>query len=223
MKTYQRIIFATFLATSTLIAAQEPPLLFEQVDQFTLIWSARGTGGEHEGAYYKPIAPPGYHILGHYGQGNYGTPDGFSVVVKEKYANGNPALKRPEKYEEIWADFGSGAQRDGAFWQPIPPEGYKCLGIVVTPNYKKPSTNEIRCVRDDLTTQGKIGQLIWNDSKTAVWFRDFGSWRIEPANPQKGKSVGTFYGHASQQPPSSIELRSTELRVLNSSQIRLEQ
>ncbi len=220
MKTYQRIIFATFLATTTLIAAQEPPLLFKEVHQFTLIWSARGSGGEHEGAYYKPIAPPGYHILGHYGQGNYGTPDGFSVVVKENenYSGDKPALTRPSRYEKIWADFGSGAILDGAFWQPVPPQGYKCLGIVVTPNYRTPSTNEIRCVREELTTQGRIGQFIWDDSSTGVWFGDFGSWRIEPANPQ-GKSVGTFYGHASQEKPPS----STELSVLNSSKIRLEQ
>jgi len=214
MKTYQGIIFTTFFATASLIAAAEPPLVFKEVDKFTLIWNNRGSGGKDEGAFYKPIAPPGYHILGYYGQGNYGVPDGFSVVVKENDSGGKPALKRPESYKKIWSDFGSGAELDGAFWQAIAPRGYKCLGVVVTPNYKKPSTDEIRCVREDITAPGKIGQLIWDDSKTAVWFGDFSSWRIEPANPQ-GKSVGSFYAHPSQQKPST----SIKLMVLNSSQV----
>ena len=82
----------------------------------------------------------------------------------------------------------------GYFWLPSPPEGYKSLGYLVTKGPNKPSLEEVRCVRCDLTEICEAYDLIVDMEpmfpkfpcqirKTRPSFR--GMWG-------KGLSVGTF-------------------------------
>jgi hypothetical protein len=169
---------------------------------FQLIWKDKGSGGKMDGAFYKPLAPSGYHILGYYGQSNYWGPSAQVIVVKTNPKNPRScgALASPRDYTKVWGDHGSGANWDGAFWQPIPWSGYVCLGMVVTRGYNKPNTNEIKCVRNDLVVPGRISSLIWNDRGTGA-NRDMSSWRIEPLGSE-GLAIGTFKTHASHSRPS---------------------
>jgi hypothetical protein len=179
-------------------------LAIKLVNQFELVWWDKGSGGAYDGAYYKPIVPSGYYSLGHYGQANYNTPIGVIVAVKELKSG---ALASPTDYELVWKDKGSGADMDGAFWRPIPPNGYVALGLVATRNYNKPSLDEVKCVRQDLVVQGQPGAQVWIDKGTGA-DADFGSWEIS-APPISGYeeyayiAPGTFFGVASHTRPNT--------------------
>ncbi len=164
---------------------------------FELVWNDIKSGGQHDGAFYRPKPPPGYYAVGHYGQGNYDPPSNGVIVVKEMETN---AISHPTGYTEVWNDRHSGAKMDGSFWLPTPPAGYVALGLVCNRGYNAPSLDEVVCVRQDLVHPGKVGAFIWNDSKTGVK-RDFGSWTIQ-CSTDCCQASGTFVGVASHSAPS---------------------
>jgi hypothetical protein len=161
----------------------DPALEVLYVDDFSFVWNDKGSGAGRDGAFYRPIAPAGYSVIGYYGQGNYNPADGVVAVVKELEPG---ALAAPEGYERIWADSGSGADIDGAFWKPIPPEDYTCLGVVVTGycfgcGYAPPDLDQIRCVRSDLVAPATSWLPIWNDDGSGA-SSDLGTWIVAPSN-----------------------------------------
>ncbi|RPI02924.1 MAG: DUF946 domain-containing protein, partial [Zetaproteobacteria bacterium] len=162
---------------------EEPALEVLYIKDFQLVWNDKGSGADSDGSFYRPVAPSGYSVIGYYGQGNYYAADGVVAVVKELEPG---ALIEPERYEAIWTDSGSGADRDGAFWKPIPPAGYTCLGVVVTGyclgcGYAPPAVDQIRCVRSDLVAPGAAWMSIWNDVGSDA-DRDLGTWITAPSS-----------------------------------------
>jgi hypothetical protein len=175
------------------------------VDQFELVWSDEGSGGTYDGAFYKPIVPDDYYALGYYGQSDYDSPAGSVVVAKD--LGSNHALARPDGYQLIWTDKGSGAERNGAFWLPVPKTGYVALGVVVSSDYVEPSLDAVMCVRHDLVVAGQPGEQVWMDNKTGA-DKDFGSWKINAPNVSGYENAayiaaGTFFGVASHTRPDS--------------------
>ena len=67
----------------------------------------------------------------------YHSKPGYGLVAKA--AKDTTALKAPTSYRLIWDDKGSGANWDGAFWQPLCPSGYVGLGHLCSRNYNTPS------------------------------------------------------------------------------------
>jgi hypothetical protein len=119
----------------------------QYIDNFELAWNDSGSVANRDGAFYRPLPPAGFFVVGHYGQANYGSPSGVVGVVRELIPG---ALAAPVAYQEVWRDVGTGAHMDGAFWRPVPPDGYTCLGLVVTTGYAEPSLDGVRCVRTEL-------------------------------------------------------------------------
>ena len=158
---------------------------------FEWIWDDSGSGAVYDGAFYRPIPPAGFSALGHYGQGDYGSPRGLLLVAKERTGG---ALAAPVGYELIWIDAGSGATDDGGFWWPLPPPGYRCLGVVASGGWGVPSRDEVRCVREELAAPGYVAGEIWNDDGSLA-HRDFGCWRIAPSGGN-GLHSGTFAGRS---------------------------
>ena len=119
--------------------------------QFALQWSDKGSGGKHDGAFWRPVAAGnlnGFYPLGDYGAGNYNDVNGQAAVAVVSDINGasGDALRPPLDYELVWTDTGSGSSRDGSMWRPIPPSGYVALGLVCNNGYDKPALEIIRCV-----------------------------------------------------------------------------
>ena len=157
------------------------------VDDFELAWHDGGSGADRDGAFYRPVAPPGFSVIGHYGQGDYGPPNGLAAVVKELIPG---SLAPPVRYEPIWNDSGSGADLDGAFWRPVPPDGYTCLGVVVTAGYAAPALDAVRCARTELTAPASIDRSLWDDRGSGA-DRDVAVWHLVP-NAVGGVYLGTF-------------------------------
>lgn len=170
------------------------------VQDFELLYNDRKSGGDHDGSYYRPIAPDGYYTIGDYGQGNYRSPAPFGCAIAVKPLE-DGVLARPTDYTKIWTDKGSGARMNGSFWLPVPPAGYKAVGTVAQNGHDKPSLDRIMCVREDLVLVGKIGDMIWTDSGTGA-DHDFGSWKITCPN-EDAILANTFIGVPSHSPSDS--------------------
>jgi len=165
----------------------DPALELAYVDQFQLRWWDKGSGAIYDGAFYRPVVPAGFHALAHYGQGDFGTPRGFSFAARELKPG---ALAAPSGYQQIWNDRGSGADLDGSMWRPVCPTGYASLGVVAQAGYGTPALDAISCVREDLLLPGKVGNQIYNDRKSGG-DHDIGAWQVVPEDGS-GLFVGAF-------------------------------
>jgi hypothetical protein len=165
-----------------------------------ILWDDRGSEGSYNVTYLKPGPPEGYYVLGHYGQSGYGYPVGISLTAKELVPG---ALAKPAGYKMVWHDAGSGADMNAGIWKAIPAPGYRCLGLVVVPDYNTPNPDlyvyDFRCVRKELTAPGRAFSEIWKDEGTGS-YRNFGSWQVAPADGN-GLPTGTFTGHQSYNKP----------------------
>ncbi|MGD8806732.1 MAG: Vps62-related protein, partial [Chloroflexota bacterium] len=170
--------------------------------QFEWKWDDRGSGGDVDGAFYKPVLPAGYYTLGDYAQGGQMMYAGAygGVLVAQELIDG--ALEPPKYFSWVWDDSGSGAAVDGSFWQPVPEPGYVCLGLVAQYGHGYPTDRmaDFRCVRWDLVAPATVGDWIYIDYGTGA-NNDFGAWTIRPTS-QNGLGVGTFTGTRSHGKPT---------------------
>ncbi|MFC1961886.1 Vps62-related protein [Chloroflexota bacterium] len=183
-------------------------------DTFKMAWNDKDSRGKYNGGFWKPVPPAGYYALGFLGRSNYGNPNGNTAVIVVKDIDSSGVLAAPKDYTQIWHDKGTGASWDGSFWQPVAPEGYVALGVVVVNGYNKPSLDAIRCVRKDLTANAKIGEMVWNDTNTrwAGFHEDpryrFSAWKVAPPDAPNAPGMaylqpGIFVAHGSRDKPSS--------------------
>jgi hypothetical protein len=107
--------------------------------------------------FYKPIVPEGFQPLGSFIHWTNldGHPDNQKGVMVVKAAEGSDALAHPDSFQLIWGFQGS---YEVYFWRPVPPDGYKALGDMVTGigNPQPPPVESMVCVREDLTIPGKV-------------------------------------------------------------------
>ncbi|XP_038979049.1 uncharacterized protein LOC120109361 isoform X2 [Phoenix dactylifera] len=175
-----------------------------KVTKFQSIWSCFSSKDGAKGAtFYQPSEiPDGFISLGHYGQPNDQPLHGFVLVVREladsEATADLPALQKPLDYTLVWSS-SDWTENDhdgcGYFWLPSPPEGYKSLGYLVTKGPNKPSLEEVRCVRCDLTETCEAYDLIVD---MEPMFPEFPCqiWKVRPSLRgmwEKGLSVGTFF------------------------------
>ena len=71
----------------------------------------------------------------------------------------------PKDWKRIWKDSGSGATRDGSFWQAIAPDkNYRCIGSISQLGHnKKPNLPNYRCVHKSLTDKVVANRIVWSD------------------------------------------------------------
>ncbi len=140
----------------------------------------------HHASFYHPAVPAGWHALGTWGGPETHSWDmsGRYAVMIVKQTPGSDALMPPDSFRAIWY---SGNPYDGAnhkcVYQPIPPKGYKAMGMVVATSDVMPGKDEVVCIREDLTAPGSAGDFIWNSFiKTDHNFgdRQLGCFQIDP-------------------------------------------
>lgn len=82
----------------------------------------------------------------------------------------------------------------GYIWLPIPPDGYKAVGSIVTTSPNKPSLDKIQCVRSDLTDTSETNKWIWGPG-SEINPMGFNVFTLQPSKrgrTETGVSVGTF-------------------------------
>nr|GMD49974.1 uncharacterized protein LOC109151050 [Ipomoea batatas] len=167
-------------------------LLVSQVSTFTKIWAAQEGGPDGMGAtFFEPSAiPDGFHVLGHYGQPNNAPLFGWVLVAKDVTNGGGAALQTPVDYTLVWSSENAKIKQDGAvyIWAPVPSDGYKPVGHVVTASPQKPPLDKIRCVRVDFTDLSETEDWIWGTNGLNV----YSSRPKNRGTKDSGVSTGTF-------------------------------
>ncbi|KAK9075041.1 hypothetical protein SSX86_003360 [Deinandra increscens subsp. villosa] len=155
---------------------------FELISSYTPKKSK--TGGI---TFYKPVSiPDGFLTFGHYCQLTDQQLRGYVLVARDvgnAETGSLPALKSPLGYELAW--------NSGAIyvWQPSPPDGYRALGFVVTDDGSEPDVEAVRCVRDDLTENCQVDDVILETTSFRVW----NTKACKTGMFCKGVTVGTFF------------------------------
>ncbi|KAL8092073.1 hypothetical protein At1g04090-like [Apium graveolens] len=168
-----------------------------QLTTFNKIWASHEGGPDNLGAtIYEPSSvPEGFTMLGCYGQANNESLFGFVLAAKETDPESD-ILKMPTDYKLVWSSETSKLKQDGVayVWLPMPPDGYKTAGHVVTSSSDKPSLEKIRCVRADFTVDSETEDWIWGQAKD-LNVNGFNLYAMRPKErgaQALGVSVGTF-------------------------------
>ena len=162
-------------------------------------------------SYWHPVVTNGFKPLGSLGIASSSNPDGKYAVMVVKGKSGSNALAAPIDYT-LLVDGSSDNQPDinVSFWIPVPPAGYKAMGIVAQTGFAKPPLTDVICVREDLTIPGEAGALIYghNLNWTSSGYTTLFCWRTEPplSLPHEDAylSTGTFVATS---PPTRLNVQ----------------
>jgi hypothetical protein len=105
---------------------------------YTLVWNDKGSGGDSDGSFWKPIAPAGYTCLGTVTVRGYTKPSTDLIrCVKSEYV-------LPANATFIWSDRGSGADMDVTLYRADPRDdrGLWAHTFLAKPNYAAPILSE---------------------------------------------------------------------------------
>ncbi|KAK6946092.1 Vacuolar protein sorting-associated protein 62 [Dillenia turbinata] len=175
-------------------------LVVSQVSSFAKVWATREGGLDNLGAsFYDPSPlPDGFFMLGSYAQPNKQPLYGWILVGKDTSPG---SLKLPIDYTLVWNSESLNIKKEGNgyIWSPVPPDGYKALGYIVTNSPDKPPLDKIRCVRADLTDQCETDTWIWGQgsSSNSSGLNLFTSQPSSRGIQAQGVSVGTFVANIS--------------------------
>ncbi|KAL5762846.1 hypothetical protein ACOSP7_019110 [Xanthoceras sorbifolium] len=170
-----------------------------QISSFTKVWVTHEGGPDNLGAtFFEPSSiPEGFFMLGYYAQPNNRVLFGWVLAGKDDTGDTTAgSLKKPIDYTLVWSSESLKIRQDGIgyVWLPTPPDGYKAIGHVITNSPQKPSLDNFRCVRSDLTDQCETDTWIWGPGKDSST-DGFNIFSLRPSNrgiQAKGVSVGTF-------------------------------
>nr|VDD16319.1 unnamed protein product [Brassica oleracea] len=191
-----------------------------QVSTFNKVWSTYEGGPDNLGAtFFEPSSvPSGFSILGYYAQPNNHQLFGWVLTARDLSSN---TLKSPLDYTLVANTESLKIKQDGPgyIWQPVPPDGYQAVGLLVTTTSQKPPLDKLRCVRSDLTEQCEADTWIWGTNGVNV-----SNLRPNIRGTQAtGVCVGTFtWQPQNSSPPSLSCLKNTKLNfstMPNGSQI----
>ncbi|KAL6788012.1 hypothetical protein J3E68DRAFT_445176 [Trichoderma sp. SZMC 28012] len=158
-------------------------LLTTTTSAFSARWDDEGSGATREGGFWHPDSQGDLRPLGSVGVSHYDDINGRHLVKligpgSSSASSGLPLLASPTGYTQLWNGEDSGASKDGAFWRPIPPNGYVALGDVVTAGLNPPATSDIWCVRQDIVRQASFdSNSIW-DSEESGAKSDVSIWEV---------------------------------------------
>ncbi|GFP81511.1 hypothetical protein PHJA_000294400 [Phtheirospermum japonicum] len=143
-------------------------LQIRQISSFQKIWSANEGGPNNLGAtFFEPSSiPDGFSMLGAYAQPNNQPLFGWVLVGKTNASDESGAILKPPTDYTLQANT---PQNTAYFWLPTPPDGYKPVGLVVTPSPDKPSLDKIRCVRSDFTDESETDNWVWGENGLNVY------------------------------------------------------
>ena len=117
--------------------------------------------------------------LGHYAHPRYHmSPLAKIALVKEEGRTGLCA--HPLKFRRMWTDQGTRGKIPAAFWRPIPPPRYRCLGDLVTIDYSPPPARAVVCLHWSVVRKSVPGERVWWDIGSEA-FDDVSLWGIRTA------------------------------------------
>ncbi|VFQ62511.1 unnamed protein product [Cuscuta campestris] len=171
-----------------------------QISTFNPVWSTYDGGPDNLGAtVFEPSSlPDGYSILGYYAQPNNEPLFGWVLVGRDISPAGGVVLRQPSDYALVWTSesLKISQTKPAYVWVPVPPEGYRAVGHVVTTSPEKPPADRVMCVRADFTEECETETWVWSPGKSSSDPNGFNLYLLRPRNNRGtkglGVSVGTF-------------------------------
>ncbi|KAL3651034.1 hypothetical protein CASFOL_007437 [Castilleja foliolosa] len=142
-------------------------LKIRKISSFHKTWAAYAEGPDNLGVtFFEPSSiPDGFSMLGAYAQANNQQLFGWVLVGKTDASDeSGDILKQPIDYTMQLYLYAPQFHTTAYLWLPIPPDGYKSVGLLVTSSPDKPSLDRIRCVRSDFTDEAETDTWIWGVS-----------------------------------------------------------
>jgi len=156
-------------------------LLIRYVDDYTTVWDDRNTGCSPNLVIQHPdvVNYDDWYPLGDIFH-NLRNQDDFRPTILVKDSMNAGLLSKPLDYVGIWNDSGTGATYgDTSIWKAVCETGSVAFGVIANNSHSKPSTDAMRCVREDYTMQGKIGSRVWHDGGSGKKDGNFDVYTIE--------------------------------------------
>ncbi|ERN20448.1 hypothetical protein AMTR_s00068p00125530 [Amborella trichopoda] len=168
-------------------------LELRQVSTFSKVWASHEGGPNNTGAtFFTPSSiPSGFYALGAYSQPNNQPLFGWVLVAKD---NDGSILAKPLNFSLISKRVQD--NNSAYFWRPVPPEGYKAIGHLVTNTADKPSTDNV-CETDS---------LVWSTRKAAN-NNGLSVYSLRPkerGSNALGICVGTFVATVASTPDADV-------------------
>ncbi|MFP4366351.1 MAG: Vps62-related protein [Bacteroidales bacterium] len=186
------------LETDELLITFSQDFEFSWSDYVSSSWVLQS---KKNGSFWHPLTDDDFKPLGSFAFSDYDDPSGKQGVIMVKARNGSDALASPVDYIQLFGikpDFQ--VHYTWSLWIPVPPPGYKAMGIVAhtaTGGEEMPDLDAVVCVREDLAIAGLADDLIQHCiSGMFMTYSDLASWKIEPlvSGPHENAylSPGTF-------------------------------
>jgi hypothetical protein len=144
-------------------------LIVTYTDQFTPLG-----GGWWDWDKWEPVTPEGFYALGSFMWLRADSdPNGVAAVMVVKAKPGSDAIAFTDSFQSLGGNLAN-------FWLPIPPSGYKAMGMVAGP-----PPESLACIREDLTIAGETDSAAYVHSNSV-----YSIWLIE--QPIAGAHEKTF-------------------------------
>lgn len=109
-------------------------------------------------SFWHPVTTDGFKPLGTLCIPGVENPDGKYGIMVVKAKDGSNALANPVDYTLVTDNSDTYWVTQCSIWIPVPPEGYKAMGIVVKDGFNKPGLTDVVCVRENLTIPGETAE-----------------------------------------------------------------
>lgn len=161
---------------------------------FRRVWTDAGALSKSKGvSVWRPVAPPGYVIMGDCFMQGLDPPSSVHVVkgTMESDSLQQPIVLPPLSYSILWHDGNPKVDLRASFWKPDPPKGYVAMGVVVGIG-KLPPKADVFCLREDAAMPAFVPRRpLWIIRKEdqivspiSVWGIDeqIGSFAVDPSD-----------------------------------------
>ncbi len=178
------------------------------IQDYELIYHDAGSGADTNLSVLNPKVPDGFKILGHVAIPHHNFLSGssmnpstkedwpYTIAIKAK-SGSEHLLAKPERYDWIYDDRGTGADMSLVISKPQCKTGFVALGHIagVWGNHEK-YASAFTCVKSENVVFGtwevpdksSASNLIWKDSGSGGDFNAY-LWRTFPANSRKDSFV----------------------------------
>ncbi|KAF3970469.1 hypothetical protein CMV_005848 [Castanea mollissima] len=161
------------------------------IPNFERIWWDKGSDLRRPVSIWRPIARPGYAILGDCITEGL-EPPALGIIFK---ANSPEISAKPVQFTRVAHITGKGFD-DIFFWYPIAPPGYASLGCVVSRIDEAPRLDSFCCPRMDLVSQANILDDPISRSSSSKSSQCWSIWKVE-------NQAFTFLARADLKKPTS--------------------
>lgn len=135
-------------------------------------------------------------------------------IVRQPYTWKDLEISFTSTFTRVWADNGSGAIADVAFWRPVPPPGFVSIGDLCVPNHDDPNGRRMVAVVRDLSGRALREpdgyDLVWEDRGSGAE-ADVSVWQPRVGTGWAALGMVTTPGYGVRPPKDAIRCVRSDL------------